>query len=74
LTAATIACTIGRLIGKQVRELVDGLVIAGVGGLLLLGVIAVLAAAWRRRTVERLRRERQLDSVYQARIRRLHGE
>jgi hypothetical protein len=40
----------------------------------VLGVIAVLAAAWRRHTTERLRRERQLYSVYQAQIRRLRGE
>ncbi len=52
----------------------DGLTILSVGLLLLLGLIAVLVATSYRRTVERLRRERQLDSVYQARIRRLRGE
>ncbi len=45
------------------------------GGLtLLVGLVLLLARLWHRRNVERMRRELQLHSVYQSRMRRMRGE
>ncbi len=50
------------------------LIVLAVGLILLVGLVLLLARLWHRRHVERMRRELQLHSVYQSRIRRMRGE